>query len=360
MTVYARKDSPFWWMWLEGTRPPVRVSTGVPIGTGSAKRQSRAQADEIYRAAMGDLARDRFTVPKDRPALLFRDHAAWYVTHVVTHHRGHTREVSLVKHLVSVFGDLPLRDLTPERIEEWKTERARTKNHNTVNRALDVLKAMLKRAVPLYLETNPAARVKKFPRRNPPITVLSETAEDAILAVASPVERAMVLLGLDALLRFGDVRTLRVEHDKGDHLMVVDPKTDPYKVPVSRRLRTALDVLHPKDGWYFPKWYRERWAPVSSTTADAIFRALCHRAGVPVGRKVGGITFHGLRHTGATRATRVVKLTVVQRLGGWKNLTQLARYDHPDDPEIMRAVEAIGSRVAHVKTATRKKARKTG
>jgi hypothetical protein len=40
----------------------------------------------------------------------------------------------------------------------------------------------------------------------------------------------------------------------------------------------------------------------------------------------------------------VVKLTVVQRLGGWKSLEQLARYDHPEDPEMARAVEAIGQR----------------
>jgi hypothetical protein len=35
-------------------------------------------------------------------------------------------------------------------------------------------------------------------------------------------------------------------------------------------------------------------------------------------------------------------LRVVQQLGGWKNLKHLARYDHPDDPEMIRAVEAIG------------------
>jgi integrase len=79
-------------------------------------------------------------------------------------------------------------------------------------------------------------------------------------------------------------------------------------------------------------------------TAFAMFRALCDRANVPAGRKAGGITFHSLRHTGATRATRHVKLTVVQRLGGWKSLKQLTRYDHPDDAEIVRAVEAIGAR----------------
>lgn len=94
-------------------------------------------------------------------------------------------------------------------------------------------------------------------------------------------------------------------------------------------------------------------------TAWARFHALCVRADMPAGRKAGGITFHGLRHTGATRATRVVKLTVVQRLGGWKSLKQLARYDHPEDPEIVRAVEVIGSRATHAPAPTLEKSKES-
>lgn len=129
----------------------------------------------------------------------------------------------------------------------------------------------------------------------------------------------------------------------------------PYKVPVSTRLRAALDALRPVDGYYFPRRYAGRWHAMNANTAFLLFRQLCERAGVPAGRAQGGITYHGLRHTGATRAAKVVKLRTVQELGGWKSLRQLERYDHPDAPDMIRAVEAIGSRATH---GPAKKARK--
>lgn len=368
MAVYERDDSPFWWMWLEGTA--TRKSTGIPKGSKAARKETRQDAEKIYNAAMGDLARGKFLIFKPKPARTFREHATWYRDHVSTHHRGHRRESSIITKLIDRFGDTPLAKIDAEQIREWQTYRARTKRKSSVNRELDVLKPLLKSAIPKYLEKNPADGVSRFPTRLPPIAILSESAEDALLEHASPAERAMVLLGLDALLRLGDVRTLRKEHDRGDHLVLVDPKVEEYKVPVSTRLRQALDVLTPQGGFYFPRWYRprkapkdvpSRWAAMSEATAWAMFHALCVRADVPAGRKGGGVTFHSLRHTGATRATRHVKLTVVKELGGWKSLKQLERYDHPDNPELIRAVEAIGSREAHAGTQKRKnRPKKTG
>lgn len=351
MGVFRRKDSIFWWFSIEKARPRIRMSTGIPIGSSpAAKKQSYQDAEAIYRAAMGDVARGTFAFKQAKPSRTFRQQAEWYRDNVAVHHRGGRRERSIIKALIAAFEDTPLAKLDAKRIAEWKTTREKTHAKSSVNRELDVLKPLLASAIPTYLDANPADGVQRFPTRLPPIAILTESAEDALLAVASPAEKAMMLLGLDALLRLGDVRTLKAEHDHGDHLVIVNPKVESYKVPVSSRLRAALDVLTPQGGYYFPRRYAGKWAPMGEGTAFMMFRALCDRANVPAGRQIGGITFHSLRHTGATRATRHVKLTVVQRLGGWKSLKQLARYDHPDDPEIMRAVEAIGARPKHQKT----------
>jgi integrase len=351
MAVYQRRDSPFWWMLLEHSG--IRKSTGIPIGDKSSQKQSRAEAEAIYRAAMGDLARGQLQFRTPKPTIRFREWATWYLDHVVSQQRSRARGRSMIRGLIEAFGDLPLSQLTEHRIEEWKTARARQVQKATVNRELELLKPLLKKAIPKYLDINPAARVRRFRVPLPPITILSESAEDALLAHAQPAETALILLGLDALLRLGDARRLKAEHDRGDYLLIVDSKTGFYQVPVSSRLRAALDVLTPQGGFYFPRWYRPRnappevtthWTAMSAVTAHDLFRAACERANVPTGRKAGGVTFHALRHTGATRAARAVKLTVVQRLGGWKSLDMLTRYDHPDDAEIIRAVEAISAR----------------
>ena len=352
MGLYQRKDSPFWWMRLEKTGR--RMNTGIPVGEGPARRDNRLSAQQIYDAAMGDIARQRFKLPAAVTSITFRQHATWYQTNVASHHKGARRAVSIIKGLVRHFGDRLLTEIDPAEIEEWKTARAKIVQRQTVNRELDLLKPLLQSAVPKYLETSPAAGVHRFPtRRFVPVTVLSESAEDALLAVASPRERAFVLLGLDALLRLGDVRTFRAEQNHGTYLEIPDPKTGvPYKVPASVRLQAALEAIVPLDGFYFANLQRRgphkgHWRPISEATAFGWFKDLCTRAGVTRGRDVAGVTYHSLRHTGASRASRVVKPTAVMKLGGWSSLRQLARYDHPDESDLLRAVEAIGSRQRH-------------
>lgn len=349
-------------MRLEGTGR--KLSTRIPVGTGAARRDSRQQALDAYRAAMGDLARQRFQLPEDRPAITFRTWATWYREHVSDHRRGKVRERSMIAQLVRFFGDTPLSKIDAELIEQWKTQRATEVQKQTVNRELEILRPMLRRAVPKYLAASPCAGVKKFSRtKSAPVSVVGQSAEDAMLAVATPEERAFLLLGIDALLRLGDVRRLKLEHDHGTYLDVVDPKIERYSVPVSSRLREALDDLKSKaeqrGGFYFARKYKGKWAAMNPNTAQRLFTELCDRAGVPHGRLSGGITFHSTRHTGASRAARKVKLRVVQQLGGWKSLKQLERYDHPDDPEMVRAVEAIGLREGYAGQKTHQNAKES-
>lgn len=354
MAVYEREDSRFWWIQLEGSGK--RFSSRIPIGEDGSRRDSRAQAEDIYRAAMGDAARGRFVLPKDRPARTFREHAAWYRDTIDAQHKGHKRGKSMIAALVRYFADRQLHTIEPGDIEAWKIERAKEVARPTVNRELDILKPLLRSATPKYIETSPAEKVYRF--RVPqftPITVLTEDAEERMLKVATTEERAVLVLALDTLIRMGDCRQLRRSDDHGTYLEIPNPKTgQAYKVPVSARLRVALDA-QPDTGspYYFSRVYGKKREPISPVTMHNLFVDLCKRAKVPNGRKIGGVTFHSLRHTGASRAARHVKLSVVKRLGNWASLVMLDRYDHPDDPDLLRAVEAIGSRASHAGSVPR-------
>ena len=73
-----------------------------------------------------------------------------------------------------------------------------------------------------------------------------------------------------------------------------------------------------------------------------IFKELCRRADVPLGRRTGGMSFHCLRHTGASRMLAAgVDIETVRRIGGWANYKQLQRYLHPTDEASVSAVEAV-------------------
>jgi len=109
-------------MRIDGTN--IRESTGIPIGKGPKRKDSRQDAEEIYRAAMGDVARGAFKIPTKTSPRTFREQAEWYRDHVAKHHRGGRREISIIEARIAAFGDEHLRAIDAARIEEWKTARA--------------------------------------------------------------------------------------------------------------------------------------------------------------------------------------------------------------------------------------------
>ena len=126
-----------------------------------------------------------------------------------------------------------------------------------------------------------------------------------------------MLCALDTLQRLTDVVGLQRAQDHGTYLTVLEPKTgESYKVPVSSRLRVALDAL-PANG---PAYFATRTGVEPHNRRNLVIRAftrLCKTAGIPVGRRADGVTFHCLRHTGASRLLAAgVDMETVRQLGG--------------------------------------------
>jgi site-specific recombinase XerD len=83
-------------------------------------------------------------------------------------------------------------------------------------------------------------------------------------------------------------------------------------------------------------------------------------AGCAAAHVAKGLTFHGLRHTGASRLVEAgVDLRTVQAIGGWKSLTQLTRYAHPTADHVRAAVETIGAGVVTPDVQRKKQAGKS-
>lgn len=124
--------------------------------------------------------------------------------------------------------------------------------------------------------------------------------------------------------------------------MVSDPKTTPYKVPVSTRLRKTLDALPENDPYYFSHRRQAVKPRDHRGSVQGMLERACKAARVPYGRAKGGLTFHALRHTGATRLAEAgVSMRVIQEIGGWRSLRQLERYVSPSDREKKQAVDLI-------------------
>lgn len=337
--VFTRPDSPFYWVWLEGAAQP-RVNTRIPIGKNEFVRQeNRKLAEQTYHALMGDLARKRFQLPIDRPVCGFRTHREWYATHVSTQKRGTGRELSMLKQLGAFYDQKDLTAIDKPLAIEWRTARLKEVSASTVRREEALLKHVLTTAVPKYLERNPLAGLARLRVATCDTRILSTAEEDALIATLQTDEdKALIIGALDTLLRLRNIVSLRRSQDHRTYLFS-DTKVEAVKIPISTRFRKALDQL-PAGALYFPTY-----AQTSNSVAQRMFIDACKRAEIPVARKTGGVSFHCLRHTGASRMLAAgVDVKTVMLIGGWKNLKVMERYLHPGDAAARRAVESIGHR----------------
>lgn len=327
MGVVTRPNSKYFWMNLE--RPgakPIRKSTKVLCRGLDPKRlrENRVLADKIYHVAMAELAQARAGVPVDRAHQTFRTYAAWYEAHVTVKKRTRDREASAIKRLVTFFGGYPLARVDRALVLEYRATREGVKN-GTINREIDVLKAMLGEAVPTYLPVNPLLGLKRLRARAPEAQTLTREQEAAILKTQDERGRAVLICALDTMMRLGDLVKLTWAQDKGAYFDLYDPKGASYRPVISARLRAALDVLK-ADPDRSARIFRWLW---DENAGKRWFTKACQRAKVPHGRP-HGVTFHGLRHTGATRFMQVpgATLTDLMAQGGWRDLKSVMRYQH--------------------------------
>lgn len=338
-------------MWLEppkGQRPKAestKVRHDAP--TSEQRKANRALALRIFHRRQAQFSEQAAGLAP-KPVITFLLYATWYETHVATAHASFLKTKSTLKRLRAWFQSTPLHTIDRAAVLEWRTARAARVSHATVDRELDILKSLLAAAVPKYLEASPIRGLRRHrdtvqsKKRRP--RILSVDEERRLLAVATdPVERAIILLALDTLMRLSDVKALRRDRDYGTAIHVEAPKVDPYDVPVSTRLRAALDALPHQGPFYFPRRWAGREASLTSNTVWRIFKRLCEAADIPIGRKQRGVTFHSLRHTGTTRMLEAgVNPLAVMEIGGWRELRQLVRYGRAGEETKRRAVELIG------------------
>ncbi len=179
MSVYRRKDSPYYWLWLERRgQPALQESSKIRIkgATPEQTKRNRQLAEDAYHQRMTELTRDAYHLPTpmdERPSIAFRRYAEWFEQHHVTKHRGAQREREILKTLTRFFSTDDLRTLTRARVSEYVTWRRDTAirrterkvSAGTVNREVDLLKAMLREAVPTYFEVSPLLGLKRQPVR---------------------------------------------------------------------------------------------------------------------------------------------------------------------------------------------------
>lgn len=363
MGVFTRSDSSVFWIYLEplfpgdrGIKEPTAVRCDAPDAL--LRKENRALVERIYHERMAKRAAG--TLEQRKPVTTLKAFAAWFEEHKLPQRRGREREAGILPQLVAVLGARPLAELTPAVITQyWITPRLASKKTingrtftagpATVNREVDFLKAILNAAVPEYLERSPLYGMKRLKMPTPRRRLLHPDEEQRLLEVLAPDDRALFLIGLDGLVRLGDILDLRWSDWRKDVLYIADPKAGGgFSIPLSKRAQKALAALERNSSPYI--FARRRVAETERDRRSAIrkmLRRACAAANppIPYGRSLGGITFHwATRRTGATRMlTRGVDIGTTQKVGRWKTpAVVLGIYHELIDDKARAAVEAVG------------------
>jgi integrase len=348
MALYRR--GPVWWMRFSYQGRQIRRSTEV---------SDRKLAERIYGKVLGLIAEGKWF---DRPPgqdktvtdLLeryLRDHSA--PNKAASTHR---RDKSLAAHLLRAFGAVPLDQLRPAQLADYKaSRRAAGAAPKTVNDELTLLGHAYKLALLEWewVTDNPVLKVKKEKLRPRPGRWLTAEEEARLLAASPSWVRELVLFALHTGMRQSEILNLQWPHvDLARRtLMILEQKnggqdTLPLNATAVEVLQARARVRSIKSAHVFFNTVGRRW------DARNVLRAFY------TARRTAGIDkvrFHDLRHTFASRLVQSgVDLYTVQRLGRWKSIKMVQHYGHhyPESlrggAEVLDRVRAASTNLAHL------------
>lgn len=253
-----------------------------------------------------------------------------YLAHVEKEHRTANKAERVLKQFLEFVGDRRAADISAFQVEKWKLTRVKDVGPSTVNRELNIITGLFRRAVAWKLLTaSPAAAVKKYRIDDTRIRVLTADEIKTVL-MKTPSDIALLCRAtLECLRRLSELLALKREHVGPRWVEIRRKGGRVERVDVTPELRTLLLKRAPRNNFIFVGRTGE---PPTQESVSGIMRSLGLR----------GVSHHTMRHTGVTLMLEAgFNPRVIQKLAGWTSLRMLERYGHADDAEAQRAVTAM-------------------
>ena len=322
MALYRR--GPVWWMRLSYQGRQIRRSTEVT---------DRKMAERIYGKVLGLIAEGKWFERPPGQEKTVTDLLERYLRDYSAPNKAattHCRDKSLAAHLLRAFGTVPLDQLRPAQLADYKaSRRAAGAAPKTVNDELTLLGHAYKLALLEWewVTDNPVLKVKKEKIRSKPGRWLTVEEEARLLAASPHWLQEMLLFALHTGMRQSEI--LNLQWPQVDltcqTLMILEQKnggqdTLPLNATAIEMLQARARVRSIRTAHVFFNHAGHRWDARNLLRA---FYAARRKAGIQ------GVRFHDLRHTFASRLVQAgVDLYTVQRLGRWKCLKMVQHYGH--------------------------------
>lgn len=172
-------------------------------------------------------------------------------------------------------------------------------------------------------------------KRNGQAEIWTEDQFQAVMAELSPTMRVVFLICYYTGCRISESLQLKAEDFIGDRVVFRRATT---KTKQTRDVRVHPDLAKmleqadlPKSGFLFPG--RGKRGHLTRQAADKALREACEYVGLQ------GFSTHSNRRTAATRLNNAgVPLRVIQKVGGWTDLSSLQKYLEVTPEQIDEAI----------------------
>lgn len=315
MTLYKRKDSPYYWVKfpaIKGELKPFTQSTGT-----ANKRQAKQYHDKVQN--------ERWRLEKIgiKPERMWEEAVAKYQQETADH-RSFSRQVSMLKWFEPHLKGKALSEINRELLDQVKAKRAKGAAAGTVNRYMALVRAILRRACNEWEWIDRVPKVGMVRDRAARVRSLTRAEYAALMAELPEHLRDMAQFSIATGLRQSNVARLQWKQVSLErrHLWVgADQHKNgrAHSVPLNEM---AMEVLLRRQGDHRTHVFTYDGRPVLQVNTKA-WRSALQRAGIE------NFRWHDLRHTFATWHREAGTPTYeLQRLGGWKDQSMVERYAH--------------------------------
>ena len=324
-----------WWMdfMFQGTR--VRRSTET-----SDKRLAAA----ILAKVRTQIVEGKFFDKVEEQTHTFGDMMARYLTErsSVKAPKSHVRDCSALKHLLPVFGEKSLADVTPKGLVAYRNQR-RTEGAATatINKELQVVRHAFNVAMREWewCQTNPMHRVSLEPAHNTVDRWLREDEEVRLFNAAPLWLQEIITFALNTGMRQGEILALQwhdIDFCRGTLVVMTSKNRERRTIPLNHVVYDLLSrkrAAGKKDG---PVFVTGQGNDLKERYLVRTFTKVRNQAGLTDFR------FHDLRHTFASRLVQKgIDLYRVQLLLGHKTGTMTQRYAHHCPESLRDGVRAL-------------------
>ncbi|MEI2635429.1 MAG: site-specific integrase [Methylotenera sp.] len=330
MSLYQRKDSPYWWVKLSvNGQKPIQQSTGT-TNRQEAKEYEAKRLNELW------LETRLGITPKH-----YWEEAVVRYLDEMQHNKSRDCDIRHFRWLAKHLDGKYLNEINRTLIERVTTARKKVGASNaTVNRCMGLVSRVLRKAAFEWEWLDKAVKVRKLPENKIRVRYLTSDEATRLIHELPAHLAAMAKFSLATGLRKSNVTGLQwsqvdlanrrawihAEQAKGGKAIPVPLSSEAIEVLRGERFKHPTHV------------FTYRGKPVNQINTKA-WRAALVRAGI------ANFRWHDLRHTWASwHVQNGTPLAVLKELGGWADYDMVQKYAHLSSDHLAEYVERVSGK----------------